>query len=293
MKKVFIPVDFSPHSIRAAEFGTKIARTLGASCLFYHALAQPKMTPARMAVADYPTIGQIFEEDLNDVISSNEERLRLLSRQLNPEPDELFCQTLVSIDTTTTGIVKYAEFRNIDLIVMGTKGKNELDRTNIGSNTSSVISRTNIPVLAIPAHNTTQNISHILFATDFEDTDIESLRKLTFFASAFNAKISVVHIDSRGDIMKARQVFEHYKEKITNEVPYGCYEFLLLEGKNVLESLNTCIESLHIDLIAMATKKKRLFESVYQFGLTKRMLFHTNIPLLAFHAYDLPGETYF
>lgn len=293
MKRIFIPVDFSPHSIRAAAFGINVARMLGGSCLFYHALGKAKTEFSRAAVTEFLGVGQFIENDLPDIIASFDEKLKMLSQQLaGPELHNL-CHHLVSVDTTTTGIVKYAEFRNVDLIVMGTTGDTQRDRTHIGSNTSSVISRTNIPVLAIPSQSDTQNISHILFATDFEDTDIESLKKLTFFATGFNACISVVHVDLKGDPQMAKSVFNRYKEKIDNEVPFGCYNFHLLEGTDVLESLNRYIENANVDLVAMATKKKNLFDSIYQQGLTRQMLFHTRIPLLAFHAYDLPGETYF
>jgi len=293
MKRIFIPVDFSPHSLRAAAFGINVARTLGGSCLFYHALGKAKTEFSKIPAYDYMGAGQAYETELTDIIASFDEKLKMLSHQLGGHEFQNLCQHLVSVDTTTTGIVKYAEFRGVDLIVMGTTGNTQRDRTHIGSNTSSVISRTNIPVLAIPSQSDTQKITHILFATDFEDTDIESLKKLTFFATGFNACISVVHVDLKADPQMAKIVFNDYKEKIEKEVPFGCYTFHLLEGSDVLGALNKYIEDTKVDLIAMATKKKNLFDSIYQQGLTRQMLFHTRIPLLAFHAYDLPGETYF
>jgi nucleotide-binding universal stress UspA family protein len=58
-------------------------------------------------------------------------------------------ETLVNISSAADAIISYAEKNNIDLIIMGTKGRTGLKKFLLGSVASGVISHAKCPVLVV------------------------------------------------------------------------------------------------------------------------------------------------
>jgi nucleotide-binding universal stress UspA family protein len=57
-----------------------------------------------------------------------------------------------------------------------------------------------------------------------------------------------------------------------------------MERKDVFQGLEDYIDEKDIDMIALTTHKRGIIEKLFNPSLAKRMLFHTNIPLLVFHS---------
>ena len=127
-------------------------------------------------------------------------------------------------------------------------------------------------------------VNSILYATDFDDSDFKALRKLMTLIRPFNMKIYCIHIASDTSNTFDRIKMESLKDHLMKE--YGDYNVLcdLIEHDDVLEGLEDYIDEKDIDMIALTTHKRGVFEKLFNPSLAKKMLFHTNIPLLVFHS---------
>lgn len=67
------------------------------------------------------------------------------------EKENIGCETIVRLDAQPHGpIVEEAKKRNVDLIIMGTRGKSGLKRVFLGSVAQKVIGYTPCPVMVVP-----------------------------------------------------------------------------------------------------------------------------------------------
>ncbi|MCD4697246.1 MAG: universal stress protein, partial [Bacteroidales bacterium] len=172
-------------------------------------------------------------------------------------------------------------------IVLGTRGKGEGMVDIIGSVTKKIIEKAKMPVLAIPHKSVYMGIKYmnrVLYATDFDDSEFKSVRKLITLVRPFGMKTYCIHVASDVknplDNVKMDMLKKHFREE------YSDYNVVcdLIGHEDVLQGLEDYIDKKDIDLIALTTHKRGLIERLFNPSITRKMLFHTNIPLLVFHS---------
>ncbi len=142
LKRILVPTDFSPASEAALRYGIALARAFNARLSLLHVNEHP----GEAAEAEYP-IG-IFETMKN---AANERLGRLLSEA---DAREVQHDYTMRIGNAAGEIVRFAAERDIDLIVMGTHGREGVARVLIGSVAETVVRRSTCPVLTVhyPEH---------------------------------------------------------------------------------------------------------------------------------------------
>ena len=96
----------------------------------------------------------------------------------------------------TSAIVDFAAEHGSTLIVMGTHGRSGPSRWVIGSVAERVVRMAPCPVLTVPEsarHARVVNLGRILVAVDFSDCSRRALERAAELASAFAARLYVVH----------------------------------------------------------------------------------------------------
>ena len=71
--------------------------------------------------------------------------------------------------------------------------------------------------------------------------------------------------------------------KIRNKIKYDQLEFKLLTGKHFLEELDDYIKKDTTDLLSMSTHYRNIYDKLFGTSYTKKLAYHTSVPLLAFH----------
>ena len=142
-KHIFIPTDGSPLSTRAVEAGIALAKETGARITGCHVI---DAVPARLYAAPYrgeeQAIAQFEELQLNAARTHVAEIARKAQSQgVDFEP------VVETAPTAYEGIVRAAEERKCDLILMSSHGRRGLARLALGSVTDKVIQLSKIPVL--------------------------------------------------------------------------------------------------------------------------------------------------
>ena len=147
--------------------------------------------------------GAASEEQMDELIKKDMEvTLQDLQTQVKNAYKELGINTVPS--TTSIGVelnplvvektIEVATKHHADVIVMGTHGAAGLNKVFFGSNTSAMISKSDIPVLAIPENYIFQKIETIALSSDLEDPEDE-LSRMMPFVNAIGARLDIVHLD--------------------------------------------------------------------------------------------------
>jgi nucleotide-binding universal stress UspA family protein len=142
LKRILVPIDFSETSDAALRYGAELARRFSARLLLLHVPEHP----GEAAEAEYP-IG-LFETMHN---AAHDRLSHLLSKE---ERHELRPECSMRLGTPWEEIVRHAEEQEIDLIVMGTHGRDGLARVLFGSVAEKVVRKALCPVLTVhhPEH---------------------------------------------------------------------------------------------------------------------------------------------
>ena len=141
--KILIPVDGSELSSKAAATGVKLAKEVGASVIFLHAMA-PYIAPyaADFAMVDDKT-QMMFEQSIVDSsarILADVKKIAVAANVLAESVTEVNSRPEVLIEKTVQAM-------ECDLVVIATHGRGALGRLLMGSVTTSLLSILTVPVL--------------------------------------------------------------------------------------------------------------------------------------------------
>ena len=138
IESILIPTDGSDGALAGARRGIALASRIDADV---HVLS---IVESRLQASD------LDEFDLPSFEENAEEAVEEIARLATDYDEEIDVTTTVKTGTPFQAIREYASRREIDVIVMGTKGRTGLDRVLLGSVTENVLRTARIPVLAVP-----------------------------------------------------------------------------------------------------------------------------------------------
>lgn len=277
MEKILVPTDFSTCAGKAIDFVVRISKYVPCSITLCHAFdLQGEL------YTDYMGVSKAYNQSLyNDVVKKMEALKRSIFQTHQVAVDFIVPKT--SFKKLTTHV---AREMNIDLIVMGTEGASRLGNRLFGSNTSTAIANGEIPVLTIPGDYEWKKPERVLLSIhDFEDA-APALDFLFEMTDAFAARVDAVHFsDDASDL--ASEVVVHtrkvakFEEVIRKNYQKPDFAVNYLSGQNFLHSMQDYIDKYHVDLVAMFTHKRTFIEEIFHPSVTRKMSYHTHIPLLA------------
>lgn len=270
--KILIPTDFSKFSRVAVFYAAKLAKKLDAEIILLNVVFIGG--PGRSQT-------MIKTQEIIDYIKENSQRN--FKKLLNEIRKEVGTKVKITSETiegypVEDVVEKFAVENKIDMIIIGTKGASGLKKVLIGSNAAAVISNSKIPVITVPEHARYNNIKHIVYASDMLALKRE-IKTLIAFAQLFNAAIHMVHIVS----IDSKKNFDSKKiqKDLISKYGYRQIHFHISESDDVIEAIDDFLADSKADLLAMFTHKPTFFEKLFDTSITRKMAFHSWIPLLA------------
>lgn len=145
--KILTPIDGSDNSLSAAIYAIELARK------FLSEIHIISVVPSKIKYGDssgyfgmvppkyfdkYKKEAEIWFDQLKNTIKTNEFNLAKIITEVITSP--------LSVSST---ILEYGERKNVDLIVLGTKGKTGLKRLLIGSTAQEIVIYAHCPVMVV------------------------------------------------------------------------------------------------------------------------------------------------
>ena len=131
--KVLVVVDGSEYSMNAAEYAVSIAKQFGSQLIVLHVITSDIISPQL--------------EEIKKNAEEYFEKIRLIGEKASwdiPLRTELIASLSV-----VGGITDFAEEENVDLIVVGTRGKSGFKKLLLGSVASGIVNYATCPVLVV------------------------------------------------------------------------------------------------------------------------------------------------
>ena len=290
VRRILVPVDFSEISLNACNFALGLAHKLKAEIRLYYCFFNPVVSSE-----PYPE-GYSYQINFNTIIDNLEKEAQVqmesLKKQLQKYLDkEKFANVKISYvlekGVPEDQILQYSAAYQPGVIVMGTKGRSQGVANFMGSVTKKIIRKATVPVFVIPQQSVYLGINFmnkVLYATNFDESDFRTLRKLMNLVRPFNIKIYCVHVSTDEENTQCQAKMDLLKDHFQKAFDDYSLTCDIINHSDVLQGLEDYIDEKDIDMIALTTHKRGVFERLFNPSLAKKMLFHTNIPLLVFHS---------
>jgi nucleotide-binding universal stress UspA family protein len=142
IRKILIPIDGSEYSLDAAKYAIKIAKDEKAQFFCIHVIT-PQILYGYAAAA---TDGQYYE-DIKDKVESWFDKVKDMAKA--EDIADVKTEIFIDVKSVIESVIDYASRRNIDLIVIGTRGRTGLKRFLMGSVANGVVQHAHCPVLLV------------------------------------------------------------------------------------------------------------------------------------------------
>lgn len=290
IKKILVPVDYSECSDFACRYAVKIACKVGAELKLLHTYYSPAFDLIELAGA-VQARAHLKEEVMINLEQSEKDTIENYAKELHKYIGDCGMPEVTIGYEIVPGIpedeiIRFSESYEPDLVVMGTHGKGSGMGVIMGSVTAAVIKRIDFPIMSIPEKYTfigEKNVKNVLYVTEFDESDFLSLKKLMNITEQLDLNIHCVHIGEdpgAWDKVKMEGLMEYFRKS------YGKsrVQYSFVSQKDLLEDLDQQIRDLKINILSLTSHHRSLFDRLFKRDITKRLFYHTSIPLLVFHS---------
>lgn len=287
---VLVPIDFSPHSLKACDMGFEIASHLNATVTLLHVYFSPifipelhydtdsyQIPPVENVTSIKNTLEKVHNQ-FNELTKTIDEKI-----QIGIYPSIKY-NCILREGVPEEEILQQAKSIKPLIIVMGTRGENQENLELIGSVTAEVIERSPCFVYAIPENaqfKKFENIHKVALFTSFDQRDLIAFDSLITTFQHHNFEISFIHINSHEEKRQWNEIkLVGIKEYFKKQYPQLEFNYSIIDEENLLDNLDKFMKENSIDVMCTTNYRRNVFARLFNPSMAKKMLFHTNTPLL-------------
>ena len=260
MKTVIIPVDFSETAFNAARYAAEmLSENPSASIILYNLYQHDD---------EYELAGTYLDTLKNELLRKGDKEIECVREQGDDVVDSL---------------ERLAYQKSATLIVMGITGKSPFRQVLIGSNTLKIAMRDVCPVLIVPSQATFNGIRNVALASDFKN--VEEITPVTYIKAVldfFKPNLHIVNVNSEIHIALNEELTEErawLAEQFSEYNP----EFYFITTFDFHETIEQFVRDKNIDIVITVPRNHNFYDSVFKQSATKKLAFHSSIPVLAAH----------
>lgn len=280
-QRVLMPTDFSKNALNAIRYAVDMFKDQ--HCEFYLLNV--------FQVDGYSLDNMMVPEAGNRIYdaakkASKDEFQKLLDiLELHITNPKHTYHTISSYNSLIDAIKETVAKKDIDLVVMGTKGSTGAKGVIFGTNTVATMEAvTDCPVLSVPGDFRYSPPVEIVFPTDYKTSfKRRELAHLLDISKMHKTPIRVLHIMEETKLSKAQEANKELLETILADLESS---FHTLEDTRVHKGIGLFIESRGSDMIAFLNKKHSFFGIMFTKPLVKEIGYHARIPILALNDYS-------
>jgi nucleotide-binding universal stress UspA family protein len=276
-KHILIPTDFSRNAWNALTYALHLYKEGPAT---FHIINAYQLFHFTTDSIIEPEPGEKAYEEAKQVSELGLERLveGLDSRIENPQ---LRIETISTYNTVLGAVKEILKKKEIDLIIMGTKGENNPVNAIYGSNAVNIMEKIqDCPVLVVPNKDSKKEepVNEIVFATNFKYYyKRKELAILADLAKNHKAPIRVLYIQENNGLSRDQETNKGVVEDYFGD--FVC-TFHTLTRVKVAKGIHSFIESRNSSMLALFSRKHGLFTDLFARSLVSEMGFHPQVPVL-------------
>jgi nucleotide-binding universal stress UspA family protein len=293
LSNVLVPVDFSQCSAKAINYGLSLALQFRARLVLAH------IVPS-IAALNYALPEDTYEHEKRAFADAHAR----LPQQIPVEyRDRVDFHSVVKTGDVRNELLGIMDEEKVDLVVMGTHGRRNVERFFLGSTTETMLRKVPVPILTVSRIDTDKEIRapgpvpirRILYATDHSDSAKIGLHYAVELSRTFAANLSVLHVMDRLEVWGS-ELLGHLPEDITRvheiaaerlqqlvETERGAnlkIETSVIEGTPYREIVKFA-EHTNADLLVLNVQSKTVLERAMLGATAERVIRSAHVPVLS------------
>tara|TARA_R110002124_G_scaffold109992_1_gene263475 strand:- start:5236 stop:6090 length:855 start_codon:yes stop_codon:yes gene_type:complete len=277
--KILLPTDFSKNSMRAINYARELYKN--EHCDFYLLNVFSATSNILERLLNMEPGSELYETaKLNS--ENGLAKVYDMIAMSDSENSKHHFDVISQFNNVIEAIKNIVDQKDIEMIVMGTKGETHTRATAFGSTAIYVMEKVrNCPVLVVPKNAEIEMPKEIVFPTSYKTHyKRRELIYLTDIAKKCEATIIILHVKEADELDKNQKE----NKKLLEEILQGTnYEFHSLSHNSVITAVNIFVESRDSDMVAFINKKHTFFGSILTNAMVKEISFHLKVPILAMH----------
>jgi nucleotide-binding universal stress UspA family protein len=290
IERILCPLDFSDFSAKAYDYAQSLARHYQAKLFLQHVLqpifsAYPLYACPETAQNLFQDLRAYAEQELREFVTSH--------TRTGIEPESVISEGMV-----TDQILACAEAHAVDLIVMGTHGRQGFDHLLLGSVTEKILRKARCPVLAIgkPAHDFVApasdadpvRLDRIVFATDFSRHAERALDYALSLAQEYKAELTLLHVlEEIPPSWDLATVTSDVVSRLERPIPAEARNRCMLKsrmrvGRPYQEIVRYALET-ETDLVVLGVRGRNALDLALFGSTAHRVIHQAPCPVLAVH----------
>jgi nucleotide-binding universal stress UspA family protein len=275
MKKILFPTDFSQVANNAFVHALEFAKIVQGELILLHTFDLP-VYDNQFFPENYNVIFDSLQLSQFEMFKDEIPKLRAIAEERNL--DKIKISHRLMDGNLIYNIKKSIKEDHIDFVIMGTSGATGWEAFFMGTNTGSVISAVEVPVLSVPFEAKFKKIETIGFTTRYRAKDKKALRDVLIIAKKTNARVKCIYVKtSESDVSESR--IERWEKEFEDQP----IQFSVISSEDVKATILDFIQFKEIDVLAMLTYKRNFFVELFKPSLTEKFSNSASIPILAMH----------
>lgn len=277
--KILLPTDFSKNAWHAINYAIELYKK--EQCTFYILNVFTASGNIIDSLINMEPGSELYETAKLNSENGLAKVLDMLAFKDHKNPKHKF-EIISTFNNAVEAIKNIVEEKDIDMIVMGTKGETNYNKIVYGSTAINVMEKVrNCPVLVVPELAKHNLPKEIVFPTSYR-THIKrrELNYLIELAKNCKASIRILHVTEEDQLDKEqlnnKKLLEEYFKNID-------YSFHTLSPIEVPAAINCFVESRESDMVAFINKKHTFFGSILSKPLVKEISYDSKVPILVMH----------
>jgi nucleotide-binding universal stress UspA family protein len=278
MSNILIPTDFSENSLNAIKYAISFFKEREVNFYVLHVFLVNETDEGEC----YYKNSDVLIDQKIAISSSEKLQIELqIIKNLTTNNKHSF-HSIFEYSQFIEAIRKCVVEKNINYIVMGTKGASKYSNTVLGSHTADVITRVKCNVLVIPEKARYSKPENIVFPTDFNIYyKNKLLNSLSEIIKSNCSKLSVLYISNKvRDLTPLQKKNRNYLEDYLQDKPHSFY---FISNASIDNAIEDFASKNPVDMIAMIAKNLNLFQRTLFQPIVAKISYHTKVPFLVLH----------
>lgn len=274
MKTILMPTDFSANAMNAINYAVKFFKYQRCEMYFMHAFADEVYNgSSEMDTADFG----IFKDKIEKKVNGALEKLLGELKTLSPNPRHQY-KTLSVFGSLIDSANDFVEEKNIDIVIMGTKGETNDKKLTFGSHTLQVLKYVQCPVLAIPENFEYVKPRKILFPTDYMvPYKRRELKLLSDLACSYRSEIHFLYISKFEKLARRQEDNKMFLERSLQDLNLI---FEIVDSEDRTDTIKKYIEINDIQLLVMVNSRHSFLEGMLYQSTIDQLGLAIKVPFL-------------
>jgi nucleotide-binding universal stress UspA family protein len=275
MKKILFPTDFSEVATNAFIHALEFAKIVQGELVLLHTFELP-VYDNQFFPENYNVVFDSLQLSEFDMFKEEIPKLRKIAEERNL--DKIKMSHRLMDGNLIFNIKRAIKEEKIDFVVMGTSGASGWEAFFLGSNTGSVISAIDVPILSVPLEAKFKKVETIGFTTRYRSKDKKALKDVINIAKKMGAIVKSLYVKTNNSDVSEATIKLWEKEFEGEPVTFS-----VILGDDVQDVILDFILFKDIDILAMMTYKRNFFVELFKPSLTRKFSNRLDIPVLAMH----------